>query len=212
MRVLFNPIKSLPKIAAGTMLTLAAFSCKNLELDEKAEKQAINHLSGVEYLNAQNKEDELRLRNHSEPEYSENIAYWDSLRIDGLAKKAYRQGYEMVLDSAAKKRYHRPKFKMPVDTTFNANAADIRKHIIKDVAETTNGAKLYEYFENQPEIKNKWLSFKKCFGDICVMHYYNLLSAVGKQREAFEEGASDAREKVKTMPKPKTETRSKRRR
>ena len=34
MRVLFNPIKSMPKIAVGTMLALATIACKKQDLDK----------------------------------------------------------------------------------------------------------------------------------------------------------------------------------
>lgn len=214
MRVLFNPIKSMPKIAAGTMLALATIACKKQDLDKEAEKRAIHHLTGLEYLQAQEREEELKLREHSEANYSENLAYWDSLRIEALANKAYRDGYKMVLDSAANKKYKKVSYGMPVDTTFNANAKEIRQNVIKDVAKNVSGAKLYAYTENEPKIKNKYLAFKRQFGDICVMHYYNLLTAVGKQREAYQKGAADAREKVKSMPKPQptTQVKSKRRR
>lgn len=168
----------------GTVFALSAVSC--VDYRDKAREKALPYLTGTELLQA----DSCCEKQGSQSGGSRNreIMYWDSINAEGRAKEAYLKGFLMVKDSAAGKEYSRPDYKMPIMQKVDIDADEITAKQIFEAASRMDAKTLDKCNKNKP-----CKSTDDALASPNDVHYYGLLMIAGKEREAFEKGAADAR-------------------
>ena len=175
----------------GSVFAIAAVSCDSPQERGRQEirNKALPYLSGKEvYLT-----DSIS-KGYSGSYGSANsprIVYWDSIIADGKAKEAYSKGFQMIRDSAAGKEVIRPEYTMPINQRISRNANKIVENLKQEAASMRNGEEFNKLLEKEPN-----LDFVSLISPRYV-HYYGLLIRTGKEREAFNKGAEDARKELK---------------
>ena len=172
-------------ILGGLMLAGVCTSCVDETMRDKAKAKAVKYLDGNQLLRAERG----TLSQHADDRISgEEVAYWDSLLIEAKAKEAYVKGQQMVRDSAEGKFFRKAKYQAKLDTIIPSGLID---NIKKEYSNYTNAEDFIKMRENAPSEKHGMdneLPYQ--------IHYWDLITMAGKQREAYEKGAADERAKI----------------
>lgn len=193
-------IFSLNNIKTGlmaSMVAISAVSCGGIasqeKLCEKAEKDAVEYLTGEEYLNA--KKNASATNSYS----NKLVNYWDSINTEYKVQRAYLEGSQMVKDSVAGKDYVKPEYKMPerVADGIYIGYKDLVRNIAAEVSSFTDGKTMKQLIDNQPEISDlEYYTDGFSYKGYDALHYWNKVISIGKQREAFNKGADAERAKL----------------
>lgn len=199
MRLSLNTIKI---GAIASLLALSATSCLNGQQSrcENAEAEASKYLTGEEYLRAKATADysiKPSIQN------SNNLVdYWDNLNTEYKVQRAYLEGAQMVRDSVANHFYTKPDYNMPISSYIKVGKNggwgeldDLLKNVQRQVATNTDGLTIKKLLANQP-VKCR-SDYRRPIGSgFAKLHYWNEIISVGKQREAFNNGANAERAKL----------------
>jgi len=188
VKSLMNTIKVAP---LAILIAGATNACVEVGVNYRTQSQsnAAKYLSGKEFLDAKKHVIENNLYNATSKSFGleEEVYYLDSLLTEAKAKEAYFKGMQMVKDSVDGKPYHRPEFKIPVDTTFeNISPKDdgYTRAILDELAEYKTGREMEEIIKEMPgTIHGRWET--ECPE---LIHYFNTLASIGAQKEAFNKG------------------------
>lgn len=174
-------IKQISYAILGVAMLACTSGCTKQYVD-RAKEQAVEYLSGDEYLKA---------KNYSEKQNSNNsfsakaVNYWDNILIKAKSQEAYLKGQQMVKDSAEGKQYSEQSYPLKLDTIFPESCIDKSK---ADCAQYVDAKILMEYEKRAP----KGAGFISSFPGI--VHYWNMIRMTGEQREAYEKGKADMRQ------------------
>lgn len=184
-------INAISKGLIASLTLLGATSCINNITDEKvAETRAAKYLTGEEYLKAKEISEACPDEDDSK---NLKMQYWDSLLLAQRADEAYAKGVQMVRDSAAGKKYAKPK----LDVTLEYKGQGITealKEAKQEIAKAHTGKELKELISKEPGDKAGFLVYHSAHR----IHYWNKLAIQGAEREAFNRGANDERAKIAT--------------
>ena len=164
---------------AGTCI-----SCSNEEYKNRAKAQAAEYLNGYDLLRA---ERYARMQNFSDEISGASIAYWDSLLLEAKYKEAYTKGQQMIRDSAEGKFFRKNKYKADLETIVNTN---VLENVKEEYSKYVDARTFLKQRENAPTKNNRANEFPY------QTHYWNLITIAGKQQEAYNKGANDARKEL----------------
>lgn len=183
-------INAISKGLIASLALLGATSCINNTRDERiAEERAAKYLTGEEYLKAK----EVSKACPDDEDYRNlKMQYWDSLLLAQRADEAYAKGAQMVRDSAAGKKYTKPKLNVTLEYK-GQKIEDALKETKQEIAKAHTGKELKELMSKEPS-GNDAGTF--VYHSAHRIHYWNKLAIQGAEREAFNRGANDERAKI----------------
>ena len=173
-------------LIGGLLLAGTMTSCSDNSYEKKAKANAIEYLNGDNLLKA---ERHARQQHESDTYNAEAVIYWDSLLTEAKVKEAYSKGQQLIRDSLNKNFSRKNKYKMPLDTVINENFLGNLK---KEYAQYVNAKDFIKARDNAPDDYQYRLVNQLA----TKTHYWNLITTVGKQNEAYKKGMADARKEL----------------
>ena len=170
-----------------TMIAGSIASCTNSKYVDKAKEDAVKYLNGDELLKAER----FAAQQTNYDKYNgEAISYWDSLLINLKIKEAYNRGQQLIKDSLNNIHYRKEKFNVPFDTIFPENVTENSRN---EYAKYTNAQDFINARNCAPD------DYKMQFNNDKVgsIHYWNFITMIRKQKEAYNRGMADARIELK---------------
>ena len=167
-----------------TMLAGLNISCTDDSYLNNAKKESVKYLNGNDLLKA---ERHAKRQKDSERPKSSTVNYWDSLLIEAKAQEAYVKGRQYVQDSVNGKIYRKEKYIPKLDTLIEYN---FYNRLPEEYARYVSAEEFLKARENVPE--NNLFIYDSPY----QVHYWNLITQAGRQREAYNRGAEDMRQKL----------------
>ena len=174
-------------LIGGLLLTAPITSCSDDSYEKKAKASAVEYLNGDNLLRA---ERYARQQQEDDTYNAEAVMYWDSLLTEAKVKEAYVKGQQLIKDSINKNYSRKNKYKMPLDTIINN---DWLGNLKKEYAKYVNAKDFIKARDNAPDD----YQYKLVNQLAAKTHYWNLITAAGKQNEAYQQGIVDERAKIK---------------
>ena len=172
-------------IIGSLLMAGACTACVNEEYKNKAKSQAVEYLNGYDLLRAERMSEQ---QHHNDQVAGAKVAYWDSLLIEAKSKEAYARGQQMIKDSAEHKFFRKDKYKFNLDTIID------RDWIYKIEEEYSKYADAKTFMKLRK--KEPTTGYVAINAFPYQIHYWNLITLAGKQREAYNKGAADERAKL----------------
>ena len=183
-------LKVFSNLLGGALIAAGVYSCascSNSSYSDKAKQKASEYLNGYDLLKAERFANQQNNYDHYN---GDAIEYWDSLLIEAKSKEAYVKGQQYINDSVNGRFYRKEKFKPKLDTILSD--PDVIKCSREEYARYTNAQDFIKARNNAP--KNTHFGKNHL---VSTTHFWNLITIVGKQQEAFNKGIIDQREKIK---------------
>jgi hypothetical protein len=128
---------------------------------------------------------------HESDQYSaQAVAYWDSLIIEAKSKEAYIKGLQVIKDSADGNFFRKDKYRQHLDTIIDYNLCTNLK---AEYARYSTAKEFIKARDNAPADTKSHIYNESPY----QTHYWNLITSIGKQKEAYQKGMNDARKVLK---------------